>query len=142
MKRKLAAIGAAAALSLIGAAGVAGCSSSSDEPKDNGAAEEVVTVDEGAGDNAGTRADLEEARQTVLETMADKGPINEVMLASDVSAPEQKYGLWVVPYSWGEETERVDSKITLDGEKFTIKGTAVDGTVLEIDQDGNITVLE
>lgn len=141
MKRKIFSVGAAVAIAFAGVAGLSACGSSDGGAKnDDATTEEVVVEEEGA--NAGTRADLEEARQTVLKTIDDKGQLTEIMLASDVSAPEQKYGMWVVPYSWGEETEKVDSKITIDGDKFVINGTAVDGTVLQIDQDGNITVVE
>ncbi|WRS30961.1 hypothetical protein U6G28_04565 [Actinomycetaceae bacterium MB13-C1-2] len=146
MKRKILSIGAATAIAFAGVAGISACSSDGGAKDDKGteqpASNESAGESTDAGDNAGTREDLEVARQTVLDTMADKGDMTEIMLASDVKAPEQKYGMWVVPYSWGEETEKVDSKISIDGKKFTIKGTAVDGTVLEIDQDGNITVVE
>lgn len=140
MKRKIFSVGATLAIALTGVAGLSACGSSDTGAKPEEGATEEVVVEE--GENAGTRADLEEARQTVLKTIDDKGELTEIMLASDVNAPEQKYGMWVVPYSWGEETEKVDSKISIDGNKFVISGTATDGTVLEIDQDGNITVVE
>lgn len=139
MSRKIFSIGATAILAFGAMAGVTGCSS--DDSGSDTVTESTSTGSENAteGDNAGTRADLETARQTVLETIADKGDMTEIMLASDVNSPEQKYGMWVVPYSWGDDTEKVDSKIDIDGKKFVIHATAVDGTVLTIDQDGNIT---
>ncbi|MHA6524000.1 hypothetical protein [Tessaracoccus sp. G1721] len=118
-------------IALTGALGVTAYSG------DNGAG--TAAQSSQATQNIDVAADLETARQTVLEALEDDDWA-QVMLASDVDAPTVKYGLLVMPYTYSEATERVQGTIEIDGGKFTIEADSAEtGKTWQIDQDGTIT---
>ena len=130
-----AATGAVLVLTL--AAGLGACSASNDAPT-SGAASSSSAV---SAEDAGTHADLEAARQTILSTLEERGDLPEIYLASDVKKPEEKYGMLVVPYVHSEATEKLTTSIVkINGGAFTIGAiSASTGTEWQIDQDGTIT---
>lgn len=86
--------------------------------------------------------DLENARQTVIEAQG-YGTWTQVMLASDVKEPTQKYGLLVMPFVKSDAAETVTGTVDLDGDKFIIDAKSkANGVTCRIDQDGQITVVE
>lgn len=126
-----------AVLALVLATGLGACSGSSDAPASGAASSTSSTSTE----DAGTHADLEAARQTILSTLEERGELPEIYLASDVKKPEEKYGMLVVPYVHSEATEKLTTSIVkIDGGNFTIGAiSAATGTEWQIDQDGNIS---
>lgn len=134
-------LSSAAGLALVagGAFGLAACGGDSGNTGGSGSGGET-SEEAPAASESDISDDLESARQTVLEALADDDSWEQVMLASDVNAPTVKYGLLVMPYSPSEAASRVQSTIEIDGDKFTIEGdSAATGQTWVIDQDGNIT---
>jgi len=131
MNYKLRATGLALLIATGGALGLAACSS------DTTTMEPTAAVEQSAVDVA---ADLELARTTVLEALADDPSRTQVMLAGDVGAPTEKYGLLVMPYVHSDAAERVTSTVNIDGGDFVIEAeSAVTGQTWQIDQDGAIS---
>ncbi|UCN13828.1 hypothetical protein [Cellulomonas iranensis] len=104
--------------------------------------------DNGGGSSTGSEApsesditeDLQNARAAVADALAEDDSWSQIMLASDVDSPTEKYGMLVVPYSYSDAASRVQGTIAIDGGKFTIEGdSAATGTTWKIDQDGKIS---
>lgn len=132
-KNKVRAGGLAVLIAATGAFGLSACASDAEE----GAGSETEVTQDATVDVAD---DLELARATVLEALEDDPSWTQVMLASDVDAPTQKYGLLVMPYVSSDAAARVQGTITIDGEDFTIDAeSAATGDTWQIDQDGDIT---
>lgn len=125
------------AIGAIGIASLSGCSANDQNSisgNDTVSGVEVCTSVEN---------DLKEAQNTITDWMAQKGDLKEIMLASDVQSPTQKYGMWVVPYQPSEAVKKFSSKVTIDGGKYVF--TAIDaesGVECGIDQDGSITEIQ
>lgn len=134
MKRNtLLSVGLGLTIALTGAAGLTGCSSSSE------AKPAASSSSDAAQSTADVADDLTTARQAVLDALKDKAWA-QVMLASDVSEPTVKYGLMVMPFVKTEKAERVTGTVNIDGGKFVIEAvSAADGKTWQIDQDGTIT---
>ncbi|ROR73901.1 hypothetical protein [Bogoriella caseilytica] len=128
---------AALALAFVAACGNGDEGGESDEG-DDPAAEE--SADEYA--HPQVVADLEGARQSVLDGLEEFGDDQtQFFLADDVSAPEQNYGMWVLPVERSEETSYMTQQLELNDGNFEIEAEAAeDGTTYWIDQDGEITV--
>ena len=130
MNYKLRATGLALLIATGGALGLAACSS------DTTTTEPTTAVEQPAVDVA---ADLELARTTVLEALAEDPSRTQVMLAGDVDAPTEKYGLLVMPYVPSDAAERVTGTVNIDGGDFVIEAeSATTGETWQIDQDGAI----
>lgn len=119
-------------IALTGTFGVTACSSEDGGSSDKPAASAEVTVD--------VAADLQTARQAVLDALADDDWA-QVMLASDVDAPTVKYGLMVMPFVSTDAASRVTGTVTIEeGGKFVVEAdSAATGETWQIDQDGEIT---
>lgn len=119
-------------VALTGVAGLSACSNDADATSEDVAVSAPVNVD--------VAADLELARTTVLDALAEDPSWSQVMLASDVDAPTQKYGLLVMPYAPSDAASRVQGTITIEDGKFTIEAdSAATGETWQIDQDGAIS---
>ncbi|MFW7414371.1 hypothetical protein [Demequina sp. SO4-18] len=129
--RKLRTTGLAVLIAATGAFGLTACASDDEAATDTEAAQDT-TVD--------VAEDLELARTTVLEALEDDPSWTQVMLASDVDAPTQKYGLLVMPYVHSDATESVTGTVNIDGSDFTIEAESAEtGDTWQIDQDGEIS---
>lgn len=85
-------------------------------------------------------ADLSEGVKIVNDQIAEVGDLDQIMLASDVKQPTQKYGLWVMPYYPSEAVEKYISTIQIEDGKFVVTATSAEtGKVWQMDQDGNIS---
>lgn len=116
-------------IAFTGAVGLAACSTEGSTPS--------TSVSEGTVDVA---ADLESARQAILDALAEDDSWGQIMLASDVTRPTVKYGLLVVPYVHSEAADHVQGTITITDGQFTIEAeSAATGETWQIDQDGTIT---
>ncbi|MCG2798998.1 MAG: hypothetical protein L6367_10715 [Cellulomonas sp.] len=125
-------VGIGLALALTGAFGLTACGSS--DGGDSAESSQVATTD------VDIAADLELARTAVLDALEDDPSWKQVMLASDVKQPTQKYGLLVMPYVPSDAVDDVTGTVNIDGGDFVIEGTSVaTGQTWQIDQDGNIT---
>ena len=102
------------------------------------------SADEGAAvaEKCDVAVDLQTARDTVIEARG-YGTWDQVMLASDVDGPTQKYGLLVMPLVKSDAAETVTGTVPIEGEKFTIDATSkATGATCRIDQDGAISIVE
>lgn len=87
--------------------------------------------------------DLEGARQAVVDALADNPDWKQVMLAGDVKAPTEKYGLLVMPFVKSDAAKRVTGTVNIDGGKYIIEAeSAATGDTWQIDQDGKISQVE
>ncbi|GIG25733.1 hypothetical protein [Cellulomonas denverensis] len=119
-------------VALTGAFGLTACGSDSG---DGGG-----TSQNQAASESDIAEDLENARTAVADALAEDDSWNQIMLASDVTAPTVKYGLLVVPYSFSEAASRIQGTVNISDGKFTIDGDSAEtGTTWQIDQDGVIT---
>lgn len=119
-------------VALTGAFGLTACGSDSG---DGGG-----TSQNQAASESDIAEDLENARTAVADALAEDDSWNQIMLASDVTAPTVKYGLLVVPYSFSDAASRIQGTVTITDGKFTIDGDSAEtGTTWQIDQDGVIT---
>lgn len=140
MKTSILRIGLAATLAVTLGAGLGACSS--DSSSSDAATTQSASAEAADGEDAETKADLELARQTILDTLADNPDLDQIYLASDVKKPTEKYGMLVVPYAYSEATEKLTTSIVKieSGPKFVIGAVAAESQkTWEIDQDGNIT---
>ncbi|MFV0451981.1 MAG: hypothetical protein ACK5LS_07020 [Propioniciclava sp.] len=131
MNNSVTRITAAAAAGVL-ALGLAGCSGGS-EPAASGAA--------GGGPEAcaALTPDLETARQAVLDGLAEDDSLTQIMLAGDVEAPTQKYGLLVMPFVKSDAAEKVTGTVNIDGGNFVVEAEDAEGLTCQIDQDGTIS---
>lgn len=138
MKTSILRIGLAAILAVALGVGLGACSSDSSS---SSATTQGAPAEAADGEDAETKADLELARQTILDTLAENPDLDQIYLASDVKKPTEKYGMLVVPYAYSEATEKLTTSIVKiePGPKFVIGAVAAESQkTWEIDQDGNI----
>ncbi len=101
-----------------------------------------------AGDGAETDAeesqefidDMTEGVDIVLGQLEEEPDMTQIMLASDVDKPTQKYGMWVMPYYPSDAVEEYMSTIQVEDGNFHVTATSAEtGQQWEMDQDGNMT---
>lgn len=141
MNKSLMKIGMVGLLAVTTIAGMTACSS----PASNAGSSAQSSASASAatqGEDQGTKEDLEQARQTILDTLKDNPDLDQIYLASDVKKPTEKYGMLVVPYTYSDATEKLTTSIVKieAGPKFVIGAVAAESQkTWEIDQDGNIS---
>ncbi len=119
-------------VALTGAFGLAACGGG-DEPSPAASSQSAQT-------DVDVAQDLQTARQAVLDALADDPDWTQVMLAGDVKAPTQKYGLLVMPFVASDAASHVTGTVNVDGGKFVVEATsAATGKTWQIDQDGAVT---
>lgn len=122
------------------ALGLAACGGDSGETTtDNGAAE--TSEEAPAGESEEFVADLNDAVTIINDQIAVvDGAMQQIMLASDVDQPTQKYGMWVMPFYPSEATEKFISTIQItDGTDFVVTLTsAATGAEWTMDQSGTM----
>ncbi|MGI6879739.1 hypothetical protein [Microbacterium sp. gxy059] len=128
--------GIVAALLAAGVIGLAGCASDAEEPAGGGDGGAATEQDAGE-ESAEFVADLEEGVQIVNDQLAEQPDLTQIMLASDVDQPTQKYGMWVMPYHPSDAVEKYISTIQVADGEFVVEATSAEtGTVWQMDQDG------
>lgn len=130
---------ATAAAAVVGIAGLAACGDSSDG--DNGAGSGDSATAEGAVASESDEfvADLTEGVKIVNDQIAEVGGMTQIMLASDVEQPTQKYGMWVMPFYPSDAVEKYISTIQIDEGNFVVTATSAEtGVEWQMDQDGNL----
>lgn len=142
MKNKLTRVSIAAVVSLSAAFGLAACGSDAPDTKPSASQDQ----DAGSTENSGEESEafvaaMTEAVKIVADQLAAAPGATQIMLASDVTDPTQKYGMWVMPYAPDKEVvAKFISTIQVDGDKFFVTATSAEtDKVWEMDQDGNMT---
>lgn len=145
MKRNIVRLGTIVVVALAASAGLGACGSSDSSSESSSSVASAVAEDAtqsgvADGDDAGVKADLEAARQVVLTTLEENGDLPKIMLASDVTKPEEKYGMLVVPYIPSDASEKIVSTVNIENGKFEITGVSAEtGKEYVINQDGEIS---
>lgn len=143
--KKLAQASLALALAATAAFGLAGCGSSGDNApsgSDSGSSQPADGGDEApAGESEAFVQDLQDGVDMINDKIAEEAGMTQIMLASDVDQPTQKYGMWVLPYYPSDAVEKFTKQIQIDGgTKFVVTAVSAEtGKTWTMDQDGNMT---
>lgn len=139
MKDTLTRFGLVISLAAVGVVCLAGCGSGG-ESADGGSS------DAGSGEESEAFvADLQEGVDIVNgQIEAVDGAMEQIMLASDVEDPTQKYGMWVMPYYPSDAVEEYISTVQIEnGTDFQITATSAEsGTEWNMDQNGDMAEAE
>ncbi len=145
MKNTIARAGAALALSVVAAFGLSACGGDADGSKSDSTADssQVEGGGEAAADGESEEfvADMQNAVKIINDQIAaEPKAMTQIMLASDVDQPTQKYGMWVMPFVQSDATDKFQSTVQItDGKDFKVEFTsAATGKVWTMDQDGNL----
>ena len=119
-------------VAVTGVFGLTACGSDDSDGGSETSTESQVAVD--------VTTDLETARQAVEDALAEDPTWAQVMLAGDVEAPTQKYGLLVMPFVISDAASRVTGTVAIEDGEYVIEAeSAATGLTWQIDQDGTIT---
>jgi len=141
MTTKLGRKGLAIAFSTAAIFALSACGSGDDAPKDDqGQSQEAGGEESNAEESQEFIDDLKEGVQIVQDQLDKEDSMTQIMLASDVDKPTQKYGMWVMPYYPSDAVEKYISTIQVEDGNFHVTATSAEtGKVWEMDQDGNLT---
>lgn len=124
--------------------GLTACSSDEPAPSQGGdtntsQGEEVEDTTDKA-ESAEFIADMEEGVQIINDMIAENPDMTQIMLASDVEQPTQKYGLWVMPYYPSDAVQKYTMSIQIEnGTDFYVTAISAEtGKTWEMDQAGNM----
>ncbi len=144
MKNTILRAGFAMTVAVTAAFGLSACGSSDNGSSSSGAAATSQAAEEAPANDSGESeafvADLEAGVQLINDQIAQESGMTQVMLASDVDQPTQKYGMWVLPYKPSEAVEKFTKQIQIeDGTKFVVTAVSAEtGKSWNMDQDGNL----
>ncbi|SNU01567.1 hypothetical protein SAMN06298212_11325 [Ruaniaceae bacterium KH17] len=141
MKKTIARLGTAVATVAL-AFGLTACGGESGETGGESTGGGETSEEVPAGESDEFLADVAEAVKIINDQIAaESSPMTQIMLASDVDNPTQKYGMWVMPFYPSDATEKYMSTIQItDGTDFVVELTsAATGKVWTSDQDGNVS---
>ncbi len=143
MKKSIVRSGMAAVAAVAMAFGLAACGGGAEAPADgNGEAGTSEGAPAADGESEEFTAALNEAVTIINDQIAANGsPMQQIMLASDVDQPTQKYGMWVMPFKPDTAVvEKFMSTIQIaDGTDFQVELTsAATGKAWTMDQDGTM----
>lgn len=142
MNNKLIRTGVAVAFAAVSALGLAACGGDASTPETSASSSEAgESTDQGdAQESEAFVADLTEGVKIINDQLQEIGTATQIMLASDVEQPTQKYGMWVMPYYPSDAVEKYISTIQIDDGKFVVTATSAEtGKQWEMDQDGNLS---
>ncbi len=116
--------------------------SSSDATSTSQAADDSKKSD--SGESEAFVKDLQDGVKLINDQIAQESGMTQIMLASDVDQPTQKYGMWVLPYKPSEAVEKFTKQIQIEeGTKFVVTAVSKEtGKTWNMDQDGNMTEAE
>lgn len=139
MRKKFIRGGLAAAMLVAATFGATACGSddtAAPETNNSVDAGEATTGDE----SAEFVADLTEGVKIISDQLAEDPAITQIMLASDVEQPTQKYGMWVMPYYPSEAVDSFISTVQVEDGNFVVTATSAEsGKEWQMDQDGNLS---
>lgn len=138
---KITAVLAVALASSFGLAACGGGGNSNDATGTDAAVVETESADSGNGEvSEAFVKDLSDGVAIVNEKIAEQPGMTQIMLASDVDQPTQKYGMWVMPFYPSDAMKSFIMTVQIDGDKFHVEGVdAETETTWQMDQDGNLT---
>ncbi|MFT3942913.1 MAG: hypothetical protein QM705_03705 [Ancrocorticia sp.] len=145
MKKTMLRAGFAMAMAVTATFGLSACGSSDGG---SGAAATSQAAEEAPKSNSDESeafvADLEAGVKLINDQIAQESGMTQVMLASDVDQPTQKYGMWVLPYKPSEAVEKFTKQIQItDGTKFVVTAVSAEtGKSWSMDQDGAMAEAE
>ncbi len=143
MNNKLIRTGVAVAFATVAALGFAACSGDdapAPETSTSSSDAEQNTDQSDAEESEAFVADLTEGVKIINDQLQEIGAATQIMLASDVEQPTQKYGMWVMPYYPSDAVEKYISTIQVDDGKFVVTATSAQtGKQWQMDQDGNLS---
>lgn len=127
MKNKLVRALVAAAMATAAALGLAACGGASADP---------ATIESEA-----FIADMQEGVDIVNGQIAQQANMTQIMLASDVQQPTQKYGMWVMPYYPSDAVKKFTMTIQIEnGTNFFVTCVSAEtGKTWQMDQSGKMT---
>ena len=113
-------------------------SSSSEATSTSQAADDSQKSD--SGESEAFVKDLQDGVKLVNDQIAQESGMTQIMLASDVDQPTQKYGMWVLPYKPSEAVEKFTKQIQIEeGTKFVVTAVSAEsGKTWNMDQDGTM----
>ncbi|WP_333812149.1 hypothetical protein [Timonella senegalensis] len=139
MKKTFTRTGLVLALSAAAAFGLTACGSGEAGDKPDSSASQSADNSNVAESEAFIN-DMKEGVKIIADQIEASGAMTQIMLASDVDQPTQKYGMWVMPYYPSEAVSKFISTVQVDGDKFKVTATSAETSkVWEMDQDGNLT---
>ncbi len=142
MKNTLTRTGLVLAFSAAAALGLTACGSDEGDAKPSSSASQSEGSSNGsdAAESEAFIADLKDGVKIIADQLEAAGGATQIMLASDVEQPTQKYGMWVMPYYPSDAVAKYISTVQVDGDKFKVTATSAETSkVWEMDQDGNLT---
>lgn len=143
MKKTIIRTAAVAAVAAAGMFGLAACGGGGDSAPAGSETTETEVVETEGSDGEESEAfitDLKDGVTIISEKVAEEPATTQIMLASDVEQPTQKYGMWVMPYYPSEAVDSYIMTVQVDGGKFHVEAVSKDsGKTWRMDQDGNVT---
>ncbi|MCF2707025.1 hypothetical protein I6E29_07070 [Arcanobacterium haemolyticum] len=142
MKNKLMRTALAVAIAATMSVGLTACGSDSGSSSDKASSE---SKDAGAKNESGESEafvnDMKEGVKIINDKIAEEPGMTQIMLASDVDQPTEKYGMWVMPYYPSDAVKKYTMSIQIeDGTKFVVTCVSAETEkTWEMDQDGNMT---
>ncbi|MDR0417309.1 MAG: hypothetical protein LBH76_08390 [Propionibacteriaceae bacterium] len=131
MKNKLVRVGAALVLALSAALSLGACGDGGSNGDDPAATQESEAFIK----------DLEDGVQIINDKIAEISGMTQIMLASDVDRPTEKYEMWVMPYYPSEAVKKYTMTIQIkNGTDFYVTAVSAEtGKTWQMDQAGKMT---
>lgn len=148
MKNNILRAGFVMAVAATAAFGLSACGSSDNGGSSSEATSTSQAADDSQKNDSGESEafvkDLQDGVQLISDQIAQESGMTQVMLASDVDKPTQKYGMWVLPYKPSGAVEKFTKQIQIeDGTKFVVTAVSAEsGKSWNMNQDGNMTEAE
>lgn len=142
MKKTLLRTGMAVVVAASAALGLAACggsnsgSTSSDQSGSASASASTNSTDE----SEAFVADMQTAVDAVNEQISKSPDMTQIMIASDVDQPTQKYGMWVLPYKPSDAVKSFIQTIEIkNGTDFVVTAVSAEsGKTWTMDQAGKM----
>ena len=145
MKNNILRAGFVMAVAVTAGFGLSACGSSGDGSSSSEGTSTSQAADDSQKNDSGESeafvADLQDGVKLINDQIAEEADMTQIMLASDVDQPTQKYGMWVLPYKPSDAVEKFTKQIQIeDGTKFVVTAVSAEsGKTWNMDQDGNMT---
>ncbi len=145
MKNNILRAGFVMAVAVTAGFGLSACGSSDDGSSSSEGTSTSQAADDSQKNDSGESeafvADLQDGVKLINDQIAEEADMTQIMLASDVDQPTQKYGMWVLPYKPSDAVEKFTKQIQIeDGTKFVVTAVSAEsGKTWNMDQDGNMT---
>lgn len=116
MKNNILRAGFVMAVAVTAGFGLSACGSSDDGSSSSEGTSTSQAADDSQKNDSGESeafvADLQDGVKLINDQIAEEADMTQIMLASDVDQPTQKYGMWVLPYKPSDAVEKFTKQIT------------------------------